>query len=114
MFHVPNKYRVRKGDFASDDSYGNNGLFWVPFKNRRLKVIASDGDGWEHVSVSHYDRCPIWEEMCFIKDMFWDDTDTVVQFHPAKKDYVNFHPFCLHLWRQENIETPPYYLIGPK
>jgi hypothetical protein len=37
--------------------------------------------------------------MCWMKDLFWDETDAVVQFHPAKEDYVNCHPHVLHLWR---------------
>lgn len=30
----------------------NNGVFIIPYQGRNLAVIASDGDGWEHVSVS--------------------------------------------------------------
>ena len=35
-----------------------------------LRVLFSDGLGWDHVSVSLADRCPTWAEMCFIKDLF--------------------------------------------
>jgi hypothetical protein len=102
MFHVPEQCRVTTGPMRSDSSYGNNGQFWVKslkFK-RALMVQASDGMGWEHVSVSVYDRTPTWEEMCFVKNLFWDENDVVVQFHPAKSDYVNMHKYCLHLWRK--------------
>lgn len=54
---------------------------------------------FEHVSVSLAHRCPTWEEMCKVKDLFWDAEDVVVQFHPAKSDYVNLAKTCLHLWR---------------
>ena len=52
--------------------------------------------------------------MCFIKDLFWDSEDTVIQFHPPKSEYVNSHKYCLHLWRKKdtNIETPPKFLVG--
>jgi hypothetical protein len=40
----------------------------------------------------------------------------VVQFHPPKSQYVNCHPYCLHLWRNKNQEVilPPSILVGPK
>ncbi len=114
-FHVPNEFRVRTGDprFATDDSWGNAGLF-IP--GNGLRIIASDGEGWEHVSVSRTHRCPTWEEMCWVKDRFWDADDCVAQFHPPKADYVNFHPYCLHLWRPTTatFPRPPSWMVGPK
>jgi hypothetical protein len=112
-------YRVRTGLFKSEDDAGNNGMFIVPsytFSTAHMTVIASDGEGWEHVSVSRQDRCPNWGEMCRIKNMFWDEEDTVVQFHPAKSEYVSNHEFCLHLWRQAGKEfpRPPSILVGIK
>jgi hypothetical protein len=79
-------------------------------------VIASDGAGWEHVSVSRKDRCPTWEEMCQIKDTFWDDEDVVMQFHVPAKDHVNNHPYCLHLWRPKgtNVLRPDSIMVGFK
>ncbi len=115
MFHVPNQWRVRAGKMASDDKHGNNGAFILMRPHTGvLNVIASDGAGWEHVSVSLPNRCPDWDDMCFIKGVFWDEEDCVVQFHPPRSQYVNKHPNCLHLWRQTdtNIITPPMWMIG--
>lgn len=120
MFRVPEKHRVAKGSLRSDASFGNNGAFIVQSVKlkRALFCIASDGDGWEHVSVSIPDRCPTWEEMSYIKSLFWDCDDMVVQFHPVKAEYVNNHQFCLHLWRKAGTndfcETPPAYMVGIK
>ena len=119
-FHVPNAHRIRNGHFGSDETYGNNGAFFVPNALRKkvndppLKVIASDDEGWEHVSVSLPDRCPTWPEMCFIKGLFWDESDCVVQFHPPEREYVNNHMYCLHLWRPtgHDIPTPPGWMVG--
>lgn len=101
MFKVPEKFRVKKGLHASSSLNGNSGAFLIrSLKLKRpLFVIASDGEGWEHVSVSLPDRCPTWDEMCVIKNLFWGDEDCVVQYHPPKSEYVNNHPFTLHLWR---------------
>ena len=55
--------------------------------------------GWEHVSVElQARRLPTWEEMCEIKDIFWNDEEEVVQIHPKKSQYVNMAE-ALHLWR---------------
>jgi len=82
------------------------GTMFGYFQIRGLNIISSghceDGDatnGWEHVSVSLPKRCPTWDEMCFVKSLFWDDTETVIQFHPHKSVYVNTSETCLHLWR---------------
>lgn len=108
MLHVPNKYRLRVGEMGSDASAGNNGAFLIPNSPGQppLRVIASDDGGWEHVSVSLPNRCPTWDEMCKVKALFWDEEDCVVQFHPPKSDYVNLHPYCLHLWRPVDASLP--------
>ena len=107
-FHVPEQFRIRKGPSASTPSAGNNGAFFIPSRpgHPPIRVVASDGMGWEHVSVSLPGRCPTWDEMCRIKAMFWDDDDCVVQYHPPRSEYVNNHPYCLHLWRQIGAEFP--------
>ena len=86
---------------------------------KRLKILSSGPDSefkWEHVSVSTKTRAPNWTEMCFVKDLFWHDEEVVMQLHPARSDYVNCHPYCLHLWRpmEDDIPLPPSLLVGPK
>jgi hypothetical protein len=58
------------------------------------------------VSVSTKTRCPFWKEMCFVKDLFWDAEEPVMQLHPAKSTWVNNHNYCLHLWRPTGEELP--------
>lgn len=84
------------------------------YKPTAIAVIASWGGGWEHVSVSLARRCPTWEEMCMVKDIFWGEEECVVQFHPPRSEYVNRHPYCLHLWKKigEEYETPPKEYVG--
>lgn len=120
MFHVPNDARVRHGPMKSDAAYGNNGAFIVPSVEPgwKLWIIASDGAGWEHVSVcvrnEHQSRLPTWKEMVQAKHMFWDDEDVAVQYHPRQSQYVNTHPHVLHLWRaiDQEFPTPPSELVG--
>lgn len=109
------QYRIRSGAYGSMPKYPC-GFFQIPFRSYTLRALVSDGvvDGWEHVSVSLPNRCPNWEEMAFIKDCFWGEDECVVQYHPPKSEYVNNHPYCLHLWRstQVKIPRPPTYMIG--
>ena len=38
---VPEQYRVTKGLMATDASYGNNGIFIIPFSNRTFANIIA-------------------------------------------------------------------------
>jgi hypothetical protein len=84
-----------------------------------LRIIASESHPivpWDHVSVSTHTRVPTWEEMCFVKELFFEDDEAVMQLHPPKKDYVNHHPHCLHLWRPTHTEIPlpSTLLVAPR
>jgi hypothetical protein len=116
MFKVPENCRILTGPFGSLAEYGNNGAFKIVINNTSFFAIASDQRDWEHVSVSTKNRTPTWHEMCFIKNLFWHRTATVMQLHPSAAEYINNHPHCLHLWRPINqqIPTPPSILVGIK
>lgn len=99
-----------------------NGMFLVPkvvvqsrlgrHDRADVKIIAYDGtlesDQWEHVSVSLLgkSRCPDWSEMCLVKSLFWGPEEAVMQLHPPASQYVNNHPYCLHLWRLRGFDMP--------
>lgn len=110
--HTLDKYRDRDAERSrfGVDGDGGNGVFKVYVCGRSFRVIASDGGGWEHISVSPCNKkrqtCPSWEEMCEIKDMFFGPEERVVQFHPPASEYVNNHPYCLHLWKPVGVEMP--------
>lgn len=114
------KHRLSKEEIAIYGVNGDsgNGIFKVHINGRSFKVIASNGGGWEHVSVSPWSdsrkACPTWDEMCEIKDMFFDPDERVVQYHPPKSEYINMHPYCLHLWRPTTVEMPfpPSIFVG--
>jgi hypothetical protein len=88
---------------------------WI-WQINKLRVVASWGGGWDHVSVSHPDRIPTWEEMAYVKDLFFGDDEAAMQLHPPKSEYVNNHPRCLHLWKPQyaEIPTPPAWMVGIK
>ena len=117
------EFRVNHGKYISypGDRFG-------AFKIRRndlvYTIIAADGSpesgGWEHASVHlrhkrnleiPLKRTPTWEEMCYVKHLFWDPEEPVIQFHPPQSSYVNIHPYVLHLWYHPNQLTPPIALV---
>ena len=94
------------------------GAFEVPslVDRHALRVIATSGNGWDHVSVSRATRCPNWIEMEFIAAMFFRADETAMQLHVPECDHVNNHAFCLHWWRplQGEIPRPPMTMVGIK
>lgn len=109
------KWRKRFGVYS--ECQGNDGTFVIPFDHKtQLAVISSTGDGWEHVSVSPFrkQRTPTWEEMSFVKDIFWGPEEMVIQFHPPKVAHINNHPYVLHMWRPTftAIPLPPLNMVG--
>lgn len=105
----PMQFCIQGGQCGDDGGY-----FLIDFEGRPLQVIASTGLGWDHVSVSLTNRCPNWREMSFIKDLFFEENEVVMQLHVTKKDHINLHPYCLHLWRPqlEKIPLPPNFMVG--
>jgi hypothetical protein len=90
-----------------------NGCFQIP--SRSMVAVVSNGEGWEHVSVSIKDRCPTWDEMEWVKRKLWQDDDTVMQLHVPPAEHQNYHPYCLHLWRPTFtvIPRPPSEFVAP-
>jgi len=95
-----------------------NGVFMLtgPKFKSPIKVICSNGMGWDHVSASLSHRCPTWAEMETVKRLFFRDDETAMQLHVPSTDHISFHPFCLHLWRPqfEAIPRPDAFMVGPK
>lgn len=108
--------RLRTGEYPS--ARGDlSGAFMIEGPcGQMLRIVASNGVliPWEHVSVSTKNRCPNWAEMNFVKELFWDAEEAVMQLHPPRSRYVNNHPYCLHLWRplEAEIPLPPTIAVG--
>lgn len=98
---------------------GPIGVFRVKLKEfGEFLVFSSNSKGWEHVSVSKIckgrkRKLPSWEEMCMIKDLFFEPEELVVQYHPKSSEYINFNPGVLHLWKKQDVEfpNPPMELV---
>lgn len=132
MFKVPEQYRKLTGRGESKPTDGNNGVFFIPLRKKalgfnrtviygQLQCIASDGLGWEHLSVCLVsqdckrllERTPTWEEMAMAKSLFWGEEDTCIEFHPPKSHYINNAVYVLHIWRKigSNYELPNILMV---
>lgn len=97
------------------------GCFEVPSKvdGQTLRIILSKGQyGWDHASISKRRRTPTWGEMEYVRRLFFEDHEAVMQYHAPIAEYVDGsvlgHPYCLHLWRplNEKIPSPPKWMVG--
>lgn len=71
-----------------------------------LRVIFSierHGNGlrWVHVSASHKNRYPTWDELKFVKEIFLGDV-WAYQVMPPENHYINISENCFHLWHCAN------------
>lgn len=107
--------RAERGRRLGQTGNPNGAFLMVGPTGERLKVIASNGDGWaetlsgepwDHVSVSAYGRCPTWDEMVFIRQQFFEPDECVIEFHPPQSVYVNTNPHVLHMWRPHTTPIP--------
>lgn len=108
---IAENFRVSIGSSAADGFRGT-----ITFPRWQGSVVCSTGAGWEHVSVAPFNRrvVPSWDDMCMLKDIFWNKDEAVIQIHPPEADYVNNIPNCLHLWRctYKDMVLPPSVLVG--
>jgi hypothetical protein len=68
-----------------------------------LSIIVSgdtelDGRRWIHMSVAHPERMPTWSELVAAKEFIVGRDAYAVQVIPPKREHVNIHPFCFHLF----------------
>lgn len=80
--------------------------FEVKAMGNEFNVVASIEPNQEHISITlrHKKRIPTWEEMKAIKDIFFDAEEECYQVFPKKSEYVNLHPYCMHIWRDRDEE----------
>lgn len=113
------KARITQGDYGTQPYSGLTGAFVFVRKGCQLRVISNDSDAWkefglpgipwEHVSVTiggRVKRCPTWEEMEYIKRIFWAEDETVIQLHVPVADHISLHDYCLHLWKPVGVAIP--------
>lgn len=67
-----------------------------PMQEASPIIGGDDGFRW-HLSISHPQRYPTWDEMKETRYKLLPDDCYMVQVLPPKREYVNFHERCFHL-----------------
>lgn len=91
--------------WAGDEAHGS---FVIQSKvdGADMVVIASNDEGWDHVSVSRKNRVPNWAEMSHVHRLFFKDDEVAMQLHLPVDLHINIHKFVLHLWRPHTTDIP--------
>jgi hypothetical protein len=123
----PHRLREAFGPYPGTKTGNLYGIFIFLSNKTNIKCIVCDSEaggpneGWEHVSVSASAMVddivqpvtPTWEQMCIVKDLFWEEEECVIQYHPPRSEYVNIATNCLHLWKnvKQEVPRPPQILV---
>jgi hypothetical protein len=100
--------QVLSSDWQTVQPWGDGNIY----RHRSgLRVIVStadfpDGRDYMHISLSHPDRLPSYDDLKFVKSVFAGDHRYAYQVFPPVDKHISIHPFCLHLWVPLSGELP--------
>lgn len=91
-------------------------LAWVN-RIERLSLILSvgeedDGRRWLHFSLAGRDRLPTWDEFVRAKELFLGEETKAILVLPPRSQWVNIHPYALHLWVSLDGDPLPDFTRG--
>lgn len=78
------------------------------FRFGECLVFVSRSDAGWHLSISHPDRYPTWDEIKQARYQLVPHDVTMAMILPPPGEYVNLHENCFHLWQ---IEDPDKRLV---
>jgi hypothetical protein len=97
---VPNRDQLRAMGARMIHGYRNGDL---------AVIVADEPTGW-HLSISHPDRYPTWDEIADARYDLLNDHLTMALLLPPRRQYVNLQPNTFHLHEIESDDdtaTPP-------
>lgn len=68
------------------------------YKFGECQVILSIDHGMHHLSISHANRLPTYDELKHVRYTLLKHVKYMAQIFPPTNEFVNVHPYCLHLW----------------
>lgn len=92
-YRMPNPITGKMGD-------EHNGIFQLRLEGSSLwfTVVATDNNGWDHVSIFTSERCPHFKELEQIKQLFFQAPKLAVPMYFFLDEHIDMHPNYLHLW----------------
>ncbi len=115
-----NPYRIKDGPMKTTDEAGANGAFLLNDAQDRditfLITIASTRN-WEHLCVTKHKKAgvfqngpkqlePTAQDMRSIKQVFFQPSETCVEFFPEDDSALHAAPLTRHLWRHQFRDFP--------
>ena len=67
-------------------------------KYKECDVLVSQDGGLWHLSISHPTRYPTYDEIKEARYKFLPDELRMAMIFPSKREFVNVHNNCFHLW----------------
>lgn len=91
---IPSNWRLIKAGIDGAAYQSRNGL-----KVILSCCIEADEKNWVHLSVSRKNRLPDWAEFTQVKEIFLGKEALAIQVLAPRSEWVNHHPYCLHLYQ---------------
>lgn len=108
--------RVVPASWRQIERRGDGVMYLQSLTHLSLIVSGEEHDGrrWIHLSMAHPDRMPTWPELVDAKEIFLGREEYAAQVIPPRSQYVNQHPFCLHLFAAADGPWPLPDFTGGK
>lgn len=97
-------------DIARTDFQIANSFILPTADNKYLKTTMYVNDTWQMVSAQLIDKWgqkqdeyPTWDEMCLVKDMYFNPNDAAIQF---MTEFPNVDSHTLCIWRPLTLDLP--------
>jgi hypothetical protein len=99
---IPARYSALPCPFSDGRAYQEDTGIAILITEREYQ-----GNLWLHISMSRYNRYPTWDEIKRIKnELIGEDVRTIMMM-PEKRNYINLHPYCFHLYAGEIVDKLP-------
>ncbi len=90
--------RVVTANWRLDAEYAQGAAWKTTRSTVFLTTEFIDGELWLHMSFSHLDETPTWDELRDAKRIFMGANTKAVSVVPPSGEHYNLHPYCLHLF----------------
>jgi len=76
------------------------------------EAVELDGKRWVHLSTAFPSRLPTWAELVKTKELFLGEESRALQIVAPRSEWVNIHPYCLHLFVCLDGDVTPDFTRG--
>lgn len=85
----------------------------IPRKKGYYNISIIQTNDWKRIQVSllnwwhqQLKVFPTWDEMCAIKDIFFNDDEAIIEIHPSDEYKIYEKDYTIDLWKPLNKELP--------